>query len=104
MCPAGDFVIARVMLVYWFAVEPAPQVPTSTGRMLMKLGLNVGNTDRIIRVIAGFALIMLAYSSLVTGAAAMAVYVIGAVAILTGVIRFCPAYTLFGLDTGAGKS
>ena len=70
----------------------------------MKLGLNVGNTDRIIRVIAGFALIMLAYSSLVTGAAAMAVYVIGAVAILTGVIRFCPAYTLFGLDTGAGKS
>jgi hypothetical protein len=31
----------------------------------------------------------------------MAVYIIGAVAILTGVIRFCPAYTIIGLNTGS---
>jgi len=66
----------------------------------MKLALNVGNADRLMRVIAGCVLIGLAYSALFTGRMAMAVYVIGAVAILTGVIRFCPAYTLFGLDTG----
>lgn len=68
---------------------------------LMKMSLNVGNGDRAIRVVAGCVLIGFAFSPLLTGSAAMVVYIIGAVAILTGVVRFCPAYTLFGLDTGA---
>jgi hypothetical protein len=69
----------------------------------MKMALNVGNSDRTIRVVAGCVLIGLAYSPLLTGTAAMVVYSIGAVAILTGVIRFCLAYTIFGLDTGIKK-
>ncbi len=70
----------------------------------MKIGLNVGSADRMIRVIVGCVLIGLGYSSLLTGGAAMAAYVVGAVAVLTGVIRFCPAYTLFGINTGSDES
>jgi len=67
----------------------------------MKIALNIGNADRVIRVAVGCVLIWLGYSPLLTGGAAMAVYIAGAVAILTGVIRFCPAYTLLGLNTGS---
>ena len=70
----------------------------------MKIVLNVGKADRVIRIVVGCALIWLGYSPLLTGGAAMAVYVVGAVAIVTGVIRFCPAYTLFGLNTGSTGS
>ena len=66
----------------------------------MKIALNIGKADRVIRVVAGCALIGLAYSALITGGAAMTVYIIGAVLILTGVVRFCPAYSLFGFRTG----
>ena len=67
----------------------------------MKIGLNVGNLDRLLRIVAGCVLIVLGYSPLLTGLAAMVIYIIGAVAIMTGAVRFCPAYTLLGLDTGA---
>ncbi len=70
----------------------------------MKIGLNVGGADRVLRVIVGCVLIGLGYSSVLTGGAAMAAYVIGAIAILTGVIRFCPAYTLLGINTGSDES
>lgn len=67
------------------------------------MGLNVGNRDRLLRIVAGCVLIWLAYSPVITGGVAMAVYIIGAVAILTGAIRFCPAYTLIGLNTRSDK-
>jgi len=41
---------------------------------------------------------------MLAGGLAMAAYIAGAVAILTGIIRFCPAYVLFGLNTGSKES
>lgn len=55
--------------------------------------INVGNTERIIRVVAGLAII------------GVGVYyqswwgVIGLVPIATGAIGFCPAYLPFGIST-----
>jgi hypothetical protein len=55
---------------------------------------NVGSLDRLIRVVAGFALIGL------TLAGVIGVWGwIGVVPILTGAFRFCPAYTLLGIRT-----
>ncbi len=55
---------------------------------------NVGSVDRLIRVVAGFALIGL------TLAGVIGVWGwIGVVPILTGAFRFCPAYTLLGIRT-----
>ena len=55
---------------------------------------NVGNADRAIRIIAGLVLIGLAAA----GTIGMWGW-IGVIPVLTGVFRFCPAYTLLGINT-----
>lgn len=56
--------------------------------------INVGSMDRILRIIAGLALIAL------TAAGIIGVWGwIGVVPLLTGIFRFCPAYTLLGVST-----
>ena len=55
---------------------------------------NVGGIDRALRVLAGLVLIALAGMGVV-GAWGW----IGVVPLLTGLIGWCPAYKLVGLDT-----
>lgn len=54
---------------------------------------NVGNTDRIIRIVVGLALIVWALA----GGPVWAW--IGVLPLATGLIRYCPAYGLFGMNT-----
>lgn len=56
--------------------------------------INVGNMDRILRIIVGLALIALAAAGII-GVWGW----IGVVPLLTGIFRFCPAYTLLGMNT-----
>ncbi len=55
---------------------------------------NEGSIDRIIRVIAGFVLIALVFVGPQTPWGW-----IGVVPLITGLVGWCPAYTLFGLST-----
>ena len=55
---------------------------------------NVGTADRALRIIAGVILIALTLSNTI-GPWGW----IGIVPILTGLFRFCPAYTLLGIRT-----
>ncbi len=55
---------------------------------------NVGNADRILRILVGIILIGFA----VTGKIGVWGY-IGIVPLLTGLLRTCPAYSLLGLST-----
>ena len=55
---------------------------------------NVGGIDRILRIIAGLALIALAGTGLV-GAWGY----LGVIVLATGVFSFCGAYTLLGINT-----
>ena len=55
---------------------------------------NVGTIDRTLRIIGGLALIALA----ALGKVGWWGY-IGIVPLATGLLRFCPAYTLLGLRT-----
>lgn len=55
---------------------------------------NVGGIDRILRIVAGLVLIALAATGTV-GAWGW----IGVVPLLTGLFRFCPAYTMLGMNT-----
>lgn len=58
---------------------------------------NVGNLDRILRYLAGLALLGAGfYFKSWWG-------LVGLGPILTATIRFCPAYLPFGLNTGANK-
>jgi hypothetical protein len=60
---------------------------------------NEGGIDRILRIVAGLVLIGLAY----TGTVGMWGY-IGVVPLATGLIGWCPAYTLLGMNTCPMKS
>lgn len=55
---------------------------------------NEGMIDRVIRVVAGLAILSLAFIGPKTPWA-----YIGLVPLITGVVGFCPAYALFGLRT-----
>lgn len=55
---------------------------------------NVGSLDRILRIVVGAALILLA----LTGVIGWWGY-IGVVLVATGVIRVCPAYLPFKINT-----
>ena len=55
---------------------------------------NVGNTDRILRIVSGVAILGAGlYFQSWWGA-------VGIIPILTGLIRWCPAYIPFGISTG----
>ncbi len=55
---------------------------------------NVGGIDRILRIVAGLVLIELA----ATGIFGMWGW-IGIEPLLTGIFRFCPAYSLLGMSS-----
>jgi hypothetical protein len=57
---------------------------------------NVGTIDRILRIVLGAALIAWAAA---LGGPAWAW--IGIVPLATGLIKFCPLYTILGMNTGA---
>lgn len=55
---------------------------------------NVGGIDRILRIVAGLALITLAATGVV-GAWGF----LGVIPLATGLFRFCGAYNLLGINT-----
>jgi hypothetical protein len=59
---------------------------------------NVGGTDRAVRILLGLVLIPVGYFAL-SGVLAWLAYAVGAIGLVTGVVRFCPANALFGVDT-----
>ena len=63
----------------------------------MKFTTNVGTADRIARIVAGLVLIALALMGTWSPWGW-----IGVVPLVTGFIKFCPAYSLFGLKTTNG--
>ncbi|MCK0506894.1 YgaP family membrane protein [Aromatoleum anaerobium] len=58
------------------------------------MNANVGGIDRILRIVAGLVLVILA----ILGIGSPWTW-IGVVPLATGLLGWCPAYTLFGLRT-----
>lgn len=56
---------------------------------------NVGSLDRILRIVVGAALIVLALMGVIGWWG-----YIGVVLVATGVVRICPAYLPFKINTG----
>jgi hypothetical protein len=56
---------------------------------------NVGGVDRILRIVVGLVLIALA----LTGTVGVWGW-FGIVPLASGVLKFCPAYTLLGVNSG----
>ena len=60
------------------------------------MAANVGGIDRTVRIVAGIALLSLFF---VLEGSARYWGLVGLLPLATGVFRFCPAYSLFGLNT-----
>jgi len=65
---------------------------------------NMGTVDRVIRAIAGSALIAAYPLGLVQGTIGIIALVVGVVLLITAAIRWCPPYTLLGINTGASDN
>ena len=63
--------------------------------------VNVGNADRIIRIVVGLAILSLLF--LLEGNARWW-GLIGLVPLATGLVRLCPAYTVLGTNTCGAKT
>lgn len=64
----------------------------------MALQVNVGGWDRKLRIVGGSALIVMAFMEVV-GAWGY----LGVLPVLTGTFRYCPPYSLLGINTCSMK-
>ncbi len=60
---------------------------------------NVGTVDRVVRIVAGLALIAFALGYLAPGTGYNWIGWIGVVPLLTGAVGNCPLYSVLGIST-----
>jgi hypothetical protein len=63
------------------------------------MSTNESGLDRIIRTVAGIALIVLFIANVVSGSLGIIALVVGIVLLLTGLVGFCPLYSLLKIRT-----
>lgn len=68
----------------------------------MKLNKNLGNIDRIVRLLVALIFAALYFTGTVSGTLGIVLLVLGVVFAVTAVFSFCPIYYLFKFST-AGK-
>lgn len=60
---------------------------------------NMGNTDKIIRILAAILIGVLYFMQLISGTLAIVLLILAGVFIITSFMSFCPLYLPFGLST-----
>lgn len=64
---------------------------------------NMGNTDKIVRVIIALVIATLFFTDVITGTLGIILMVLAGIFVLTSLINFCPLYSIFGVSTCAVK-
>jgi len=60
---------------------------------------NIGNADRVIRLLVAVALVVLNFSGVISGTLGIIALLAAAVFTLTSLVGFCPLYSLIGVKT-----
>ncbi|QQS51660.1 MAG: DUF2892 domain-containing protein [Bacteroidota bacterium] len=60
---------------------------------------NMGNADRIIRLLVAALLAILFFTNVVSGVLGIILLVVAGVFVLTSFVSFCPLYAIFGMST-----
>jgi hypothetical protein len=60
---------------------------------------NMGGLDRIVRIVVAALAVVLYFTGTLTGTVGIVAMALAAVFLLTGLISFCPLYSIFGLST-----
>ncbi len=66
--------------------------------------MNMGNADRVIRIVIAIAISILFFTETVSGTLAYVLLAIGGIFLLTSLVGFCPLYRLVGLNTCKTKA
>lgn len=72
----------------------------------MGIPCNVGGKERTFRIALGVVLVLMVLLGVVGGTVAVITFLIGAVALGTGIIKYCPISTMAGrnsCETGGGE-
>ncbi|WP_425349122.1 YgaP family membrane protein [Methylobrevis pamukkalensis] len=109
VCREAERVTARAIRIFqyllMFRIQGFVRCPSMATEIPMQ---NVGSLDRLIRIVAGLVLLAIALLPPLAGLPLVAglgpwkwlIAGVGVVMLLTGLLRTCPAYRLFGLNTG----
>lgn len=65
--------------------------------------INIGTPERLVRLILGVVLVVIPF---IFGFATLWTWIsviVGLVLVVTGALRFCPAWSIFGINTKGGK-
>lgn len=65
---------------------------------------NESTSDRVIRFVLGAVLVYAWYAALVTGVVAIVVAAVGIILLITGIVGWCPIYSLFGSGTSQSQA
>ena len=60
---------------------------------------NESSLDRVIRVVLGIVLLVLGWGNIVEGSLGLVFKILGFIPLLTGLVGFCPLYSLFKIKT-----
>jgi fatty acid desaturase len=60
---------------------------------------NMGNTDKIIRIVVAIIAVALYFTGTLTGALGIVALLAAGIFLLTSFISFCPLYTILGIST-----
>jgi Flp pilus assembly protein TadB len=64
-----------------------------------KMKKNVGNADRLVRVLAAAIIATLYLTNVISGTVGLVLLVLAGIFVATSLISFCPLYAIFGLST-----
>lgn len=65
---------------------------------------NMGTTDRMLRIVAAAAIVVLYLTGTITGVAALALGVVAVALLVTSAAARCPGYVPFGISTRSERS
>lgn len=60
---------------------------------------NIGNIDRLVRIVIALVIDVLYFANVITGTLAFVLLAFALILIVTGIFRFCPLYLPFGIST-----
>ena len=60
---------------------------------------NVGNTDKIIRIVLAAIALVLFFTNVVSGTLGIVLLVVAGVLVLTSLVSFCPLYAATGMNS-----
>ncbi len=60
---------------------------------------NIGSVEKMIRIVIAIVVLAAKFLIPLSGTVGIVAIVVGAIALLTGLINFCPLWSVFGINT-----